>query len=78
MIICISSSGSTIALWKMCLIVSWSNFISSILSEYDSCGVKVNVIKDFMVANRTWVALCGKNAQSRGKTWIIGSFLKYS
>lgn len=77
MIFCISWSGSVIALWKICLIESWSNFISSILSEYANCGVEVNVAKDFMVANRTWVELCGKNDQSRGKTWIIGSFLKY-
>lgn len=49
--------------------------MSSVLSVYDNCGVEVNVIKDFIVANRTWVALCDKNDQSRGKTWIIGSFL---
>lgn len=77
MISCISSSGSVIALWKICLIASWSNFISSILSEYDSCEVEVNVIKDFIVANRTWVALCDKNDQSRGRTWRIGSFLMF-
>lgn len=72
---CISSFGSAIALWKICLIASWSNFISSAQSEWDNSEVEVNVIKDFIVANRTWVALCDKNNQSRGNTWRIGSFL---